>query len=437
MTARTLGPGRWFRSAPERYRTTLQRLKRHNAELNDLELLLGRAQLRSVPSHLEVDFSIHCNFRCRMCHQSKRRFAPSRLDAAAIDAAIDQLPYLETVLVAGLGEPLLVGDLDRFLPAVDRFGCAAHLFTNGQLIDRRLELFAHLAKVSVSFDGATAATFEFLRAGADFEQILRNLRALRACHPDLRIAFSTVVSHANLLEVASIVEIAADLDVDEVNLSPVHHTPELALLDEDRERHAQIVAKAREIARSAGVALHDNLRDVHFGMQAPTARPVAARIGSEGLCTDCDRRSEPAFRASQATSLEEIERELERVSEELARACDALRERLACRADGGIEEPYCTAPWKYRFLQNDGNARLCPYADVVVGTSADGILESYNSELLTVVRDSLTVSEPRLEVCQHCTDDHRRFRLASTRRTAEALGLPLRSRGAAPLASGS
>jgi MoaA/NifB/PqqE/SkfB family radical SAM enzyme len=70
-------------------------------------------------------------------------------------------------------------------------------------------------RLVVSVDGATAATHEDSRPGADFQQLMSALRAVRdaaaqpGAHPRFRFAVNTVVTRRNLDEVPGILDLAA------------------------------------------------------------------------------------------------------------------------------------------------------------------------------------------------------------------------------------
>lgn len=411
----------------EELAAALQRLKRENRRLNDLELATGRAHLRSVPPHLEVDFSIQCNFRCLMCHQSKFDFEPTELDADETNAVVDALPYIDTLLIAGLGEPLLYKPLDRFLRLSSLLGCEAAMFTNGLLIDRRFDVFAHLSRVNVSFDGGRASTFERLRVGADFDRIVRALAELRVRYPKLFISFSTVVSSPNVPEIGDILEHAARLGVNEVNLSPVNHTPELDLKISDWPVFQAQLERAHGIAAEHGIRINDNMRSEHFIV--PDGRRLLHVFPERPKRSELPKmppRREPSGEAWAALLHEPVDRILQRVTTAIARTEAFIQElESEIRRDGvnEISEPYCSAPWKYMFAQNDGTARLCPYLNLDIGRVANGVLRDYNGIALEGIRKSLAEDAPRVQECRRCIDDHRHFRLGVTRETCSSLGI--------------
>lgn len=262
------------------FSAALTQLKSVNRALNNLEALAGLAEVQSRPSHLEVDFSSRCNYRCPMCHQSKYDMGRFALNRLQIDTLVDSLPYVDTVMIAGLGEPLLYPGVGRFLPWLRRYGCHAHLFTNGELIDRRIDWLRELDRVSISLDGASAPTFERLRQGGHFERVISNIRLLRAAAPQAEVVTSTVVSRHNLREIDALIALAESLGMDEVHLSPVDHTPALELCEDDAPVFAEQLARAT--ARRGRVRIVNNLQPRHFlpGRNARVAEDDLRRASS-------------------------------------------------------------------------------------------------------------------------------------------------------------
>jgi MoaA/NifB/PqqE/SkfB family radical SAM enzyme len=417
----------------------LRALKRANALLGDLEALTGAARVHSVPPHLEVDPSSQCNFRCLMCHQSKLEMGNARLGASDIDVLVDRLPYVDRLMIAGLGEPLLSPNIEPLLRQAARFGCRTHVFTNGELIQQRLDALKLANRVSVSFDGATRETFETLRPGANFPRILDNIRALRAAAPQAEIVTSTVVSRRNLHEIAAIVQLARTLGMDEVHLAPVDHTPELALRPMDAAAYREQLAAARAQAALGGPRIHDAIHPRHFDpgrntevsaqdrARAPAA-PVAVRAPVRWQPTPARHGAAPRppiHHLGPARARIEIAR---RLAVQLARIGVVFAGIRLGRSPATL--PYCSAPWKYGFARSRGDARLCPYADVSAGSIHEAFGASYNTPLLEGVRASFGTGTPTLDVCSGCSDDHRGFRRAELQRRLDRLGAP-RSRQAA------
>lgn len=183
---------------------------------------------------LQVEVTGACNLACRMCLV---RYRPSLdREAAAFpldrfEALLDRLPDLEEVTLQGLGEPLLHPDLPGMVAAASRRGLRVGFNTNGTLLThRRIDslLGAGLSWVHVSVDGATPATFERIRDGARFRQVIRNLRRLVE-HRDARggapphVQLNTVLMRSNLAELPDVVRLAADIGVDRMWLQALSH----------------------------------------------------------------------------------------------------------------------------------------------------------------------------------------------------------------------
>lgn len=405
-------------SRTRRFHGLLDELKQLNAHVSDLEALLGVRQSCSIPPHLEVDFSTRCNLRCPMCHQSKVEMGRFELDARTIDTLIDSLPQRDTVMIAGLGEPLLYPRLDTFLLHTARYRCRTHLFTNGQLIHRKLDVLRQVDRISVSLDGATRATFETLRRGAQFATVCHNIGLLRKAAPETVLVTSTVISRMNVAEVAAIILLAESLGMDEVHLSAVDHTEALALRPQDQA----VFQQQLERVSACRTRVVNNLRSRHFAAGRDSRVSSLDRQWATDLTTPrapaedlpqaiflLPARATPIQHLQAAAELEELERR----TRVLHTQRSVLRSLLS---ETQPSFPYCSAPWKYGFAQSNGLARLCPYADVAMGPACDVLGQDYNSPMLDQVRNSMR-DAPMLNVCQGCSDEHREFRRDTLNRT--------------------
>jgi MoaA/NifB/PqqE/SkfB family radical SAM enzyme len=124
-----------------------------------------------------------------------------------------------------LTAPIFFDVLDAI--ATERAGqpYVAHLLTNGVLLGektaRRL-LDLGVSSISVSLDGATAATNDAVRLGGRFDMIVDNLRRVAQLRRDegrdLRLGVSFVILDGNLHEIPALVDLAANIGVDWVKL---------------------------------------------------------------------------------------------------------------------------------------------------------------------------------------------------------------------------
>src|SRR3954447_12794047 len=191
------------------------------------------------PEHLQVEVSGACNLRCRMCLV---RYAPAvgrgegALGYEDFLALVDSVPGLRRLTLQGLGEPLLSPHLlDMIRHAAGR-GIHVGFNTNGVLLSRgvaRALVAAGTGHVHVSLDGAGAATYEDVRHGTghaprpgQFERVVANLRGLVAARGDARrprVVLVFVAMRRNVGELAALVDLAADIGVDELWVQNLSH----------------------------------------------------------------------------------------------------------------------------------------------------------------------------------------------------------------------
>src|SRR5258708_2877705 len=170
--------------------------------------------------HLEMDITSRCNIRCVMCYHSLDQFARSKAVLFPVETferlAETILPHAHTP--SPYFVPILRAAAARGVPNLT-------FFTNGTLLtDATIAaiLETHVTEICVSLDGATAPTYEAIRRGACFEEVIGNVRRLIAARaargrPEPRVRFDMVLMKRNIHELPSLVELAASLGVDAVN----------------------------------------------------------------------------------------------------------------------------------------------------------------------------------------------------------------------------
>ncbi|HEX8988764.1 MAG TPA: radical SAM protein [Rhodocyclaceae bacterium] len=188
------------------------------------------------PRFVQIEPVGECNLRCRMCPIEHRRDGrpwgpPAFMDFEVFRRLVDGFPEMEELQLQGLGEPMLhprFFDMVRY--AAER-GIRVSTNTNLTRLTpaRAAECIASgLDALHASLDGATAATYEFIRRGANFAKVLRNLDRVVAARrhagsvtPRLRVV--AVAMRRNLDELAGIVALAHRHGVDSVFVQHLCH----------------------------------------------------------------------------------------------------------------------------------------------------------------------------------------------------------------------
>ncbi len=414
-------------------------LRKRNEFLNNLEILLKKETITSIPSTLYLDITNICNFRCRMCYQSKSHFLQSEISSLHMFEIVKMMPYLSHITVAGLGEPLLSKNLVIFVDQARKYHCETHIITNGSLIASRLEALKKFSKISISFDAATAKTFETIRYRSNFKQILKNIELLRGEVPDAIICFSIVLSRLNIDELLEIVEYGEKLGINEVSITPIEHMPILELRKEDQSLFEREFAKVQQVAKRCHMKINNSIVAGTFKntsgylhskaellssiKKLPLKKEPSADIEKiygellaknfnffpdEVVFGKYNKVPEPLSPLQNTKyvrspiaepSALNISVELTYINSQI----DKLISELKGKSADFYKMPYCLDPWKLVYIKSGGAKRLCCHTDICVGNlEEEDRGRPFNSQEYQKIRGSMFNLEEMLPECVQC-----------------------------------
>lgn len=320
-----------------------------------------------LPRELQLEVTGACNLRCRMCLVRYRPALGRRsasVDFERFRRLVDALPELERVTLQGLGEPLLAPDLPRMIAYATSRGIRVGFNTNATLLtrERARELVASgLDWLHVSIDGATAATYESIRAGASFARVCEHVAGLVAeraaansVRPDVWLVF--VAMRRNVAELPDVVRLAHRLGVRRVRVQNLSHSFSDTAAEND----------------------YREIRDFS----------AAEALWQEGRAD----RAEAAFAAARDAAAElDVELRLPEL--------EPLEPR-----DG---EPGCVWPWRSAYVRHDGGVQPCCMLmggdRAILGRLTDqSFAEIWRGESYAAFRAALAGDEPP-EVCRGCS----------------------------------
>ncbi len=254
-----------------------------------------------LPGYVQIEPVGQCNLRCQMCAIQFRRDGPADgppafMSFETFTRVLDQFTGVRELHLQGLGEPMMH---PRFFDMVAyAAGKGIVVTTNSNLTlltPRRAErcVTSGLHSLHVSIDGATAETYERIRARARFDQVVRNVRLVVDARRRLggrlpHLHMVTVVMRQNLAELPEIVRLAHRLSLESLFVQhlchdfgestlPAQYGPmrefvqDESLLEEDLERVEHYFSRARAVARELG-----------FPVRLPRARPRRHAPGTPG-----------------------------------------------------------------------------------------------------------------------------------------------------------
>ena len=117
-----------------------------------------------LPSVIEIEPTLTCNLRCRMCHVS---FMKEESRPALAAEIIDKLPKAHFIIGSGF-EPMMNRQFAEIVGKITKLRGTIELTTNGTLLkpDNVAALLdADVRQITFSFDGIEPSTYEHIRGG--------------------------------------------------------------------------------------------------------------------------------------------------------------------------------------------------------------------------------------------------------------------------------
>jgi radical SAM protein with 4Fe4S-binding SPASM domain len=245
-------------------------------DMRGLRSLVSSPELTAIlgirPIKLELDITSQCNLRCVMCAFALPEVARRPAWTLPVEdfarIARQVLPYCRMMSFSFSTEPLLHPRIGELIAIAKGHGVPwLYMSTNGLLLDERRcsELVERgLDNLSISIDAATRSTYERIRVGGRFDQLLAGIERLQRCKARAgsrspMITFNFVLMRSNVRELPDLVDLASRLGVE--GIAAFHLTPYkgLELAGESLAGEAELCRETfettRERARRAGVAL--------------------------------------------------------------------------------------------------------------------------------------------------------------------------------------
>lgn len=206
-----------------------------------------------------------CNLKCRMCpRQSTEDLEEVDIDTVVLERLVDEASHVDSILLQGLGEPLLYGGMERLvrrlkstMPPYGEIGFT----TNATLLDTaRAEAILDAGPdfIYFSVDGAARRTYEDARVGAEFAVVLKNIRdcvELRNSggNGKPRLMMNFVLMDSNIHEIVAFTRLTAEIGVEYITFSRCLDSQSGGLKALDSETLAPKFDEARKIGKENGI----------------------------------------------------------------------------------------------------------------------------------------------------------------------------------------
>lgn len=182
--------------------------------------------LTDYPAKLFVEITTRCNLSCGMCvkQNGEGNIAEGTISPETFAMLEPAFPRLESLILNGIGEPLLHPHLETFIVRAKSLmpeGSWAGFQTNGMLLNgaRATSLVeSGLDRICLSLDAVSPDSFSSIREGGEMRNVEAALAALDRAkrrigtqHPRVGIEF--VLRRDNIEELPAAIQWAADRDI--------------------------------------------------------------------------------------------------------------------------------------------------------------------------------------------------------------------------------
>ena len=214
------------------------------------------------PRYLQIEHTNRCNARCIMCnHLYTGNRDAMDIDIHVLYALEEILPYAETVMLNGDGEPFLCKNLRQSLALFKKYEVEIGTNTNFSYVPD--DVWDYLADgfsfLNISCDVSAKELYEKIRLGLSFDKFLQNLNHLNAKAPNLKKNLDCVLMRQNIAYMEEIVRFAADYKFDSVRFHSLGVNPVIGNEKDYPGLYlhylAEQIEKAKETAQRLGIEI--------------------------------------------------------------------------------------------------------------------------------------------------------------------------------------
>lgn len=182
-------------------------------------------------SKLYIEPTSLCNLMCQTCVRNTWNELMGEMDIKTFDQIIEQLKVfneLQTVMFGGFGEPTFHKDILYMISRVKSLGIKAEMVSNGTLLDEVMVkgLFENkLNTLWISFDGSDEHTFKGIRKGANYNNVIENLKILKSLNRKsshkIKVGIAVVAMKQNINGLSDLDKLAKTIGASMILISNV------------------------------------------------------------------------------------------------------------------------------------------------------------------------------------------------------------------------
>lgn len=207
------------------------------------------------PAYIQIEQTNRCNAECIMCnHFYLGNRGCNDIDSSVLEKIESILPYCETIMLNGDGEPFLCPSIEQNIRCFSKYGVKIGTNTNLSFVPDGIWPFFTdtFGFLNISCDGATRKTFEMIRHGLKWDTFLKNLAQLNKVAPMLKKNIDCVILKHNIRELPDIVKLAAEYGIHTVRFQRLGVNPCIGNETDQAEHYHALLTDCLMAAQSVG-----------------------------------------------------------------------------------------------------------------------------------------------------------------------------------------
>lgn len=237
----------------------------HNKLLNQVEFLLQRKSVSSMPTRAYLELTNACNLKCPICGQSMFEGKRSFFSDTLLPRIAEVFPYLDELCLAGFGETMVYPSLQKVIEMIPEY-VPIRIISNGLLLTpQRIEpILNRLNSLWISFEAMDEEIYASIRGQKGLMTLLDNIKHIQQYKeqeglktPEIHLCF--VAMRKNIEILPAYIRQASDLGAKSVNVNYLmvftkEWKDQSLLYHQDLAN--SIFQECEELAEKLGIDLH-------------------------------------------------------------------------------------------------------------------------------------------------------------------------------------
>ena len=178
-----------------------------------------------LPPSVDIEPTIRCNLKCKFCQVPTWNRKADDLTFEQFKRILDQFPNLIKLKLQGMGETFINKDIFKMIDYAAGKDLFIKTTTNATLLNPDMckkIIISKLDELVISLDGSTKETYEAIRKGAKFDDVIKkieylsNLKKKFKSGPKLSVWF--VGTELNMKELPDLVKLCKKLGLDQLTI---------------------------------------------------------------------------------------------------------------------------------------------------------------------------------------------------------------------------